>query len=58
MKVFIALLLATTALAAITSANNAQTSHVNVKDVEDAHALAEGQLGWIPEADNQLSYVR
>ena len=56
MKVYIVLFLATTALAAITSSNNAQTSHV--KDVEDTHALAEDQLGWTPEADNQLSNTR
>ena len=61
MKVCIVLLLATTALTAITSATNAQTSHLNgplLKDVEDEHALVEGQLGWITEADNQLSNMR
>ena len=60
MKVCIVLLLAAVALTAIASAINAHTSHkIELpKEVQDAQALVEGQLGWISDTDNQLSGIR
>ena len=59
MKACLILLLATIALAAITSAANIkEDSHDVVNGGGDTQALVEGQLGWIGGAGNQQGEIR